>query len=1728
MGEQGEHGTGAEVDAGAPIDLGGHLAEVEKRLEEAVAAAERLRLQLGDGRTADPADIDAVTGFTEALRSAQSAAAQISDAGPPESVDQLRQIVREIEKASVEHETTVFVESLRAIAEMPDDQAAAAAVKACKEMARALSEPGALDDPEARRRAAGLHALIQLNRVDGQDDRKDLEKRATESLPQECIPAVGLADAGLLRFEPASSDEAESPLAPTDDEDGGGEETPATVEAEDVASADAAQPPAPEPGPASDSDLEAVVKRLLREGRFGLAHWVVVSSHGDRGLEKALIALAYADAMRSPVGESAGRLRELIDELAPEGLHGDEGARLIVLVAGLRATLLAPHSGAAGLLEMVAASFTEPAGLGRFVEAVADAGRRGLSATNMTEQVQTISTTEGDLSAVRARAQEMLKLRTIKYQRATNVWRKWIEGEGLVGSLLNDVVADKTELLDEVERKVFDLRSAKTLEKKLDETDRTLKAAGRQKPIIAKARYKLVELAEEALNIAADWVDVSRRLQRKRQDHASASWQKSLLDDLRSVALEAREEIGTAWDAWSEGTDLHAAAAAGTKPIVEEIFRLVVEGESVSGPEQQVDEILGLDLLRVDGLVVDDRLNPLDIPPLRPLLHAVDSDDWESAFERRTREGSFGIAARIVEVARRESADGADRLEALRIERLEDERGHLNGRLREAARTLEAARRQGRLLEQDALDLSNELNELTLDDDQEELGGVDEAISGLQAKLEKAEQVGLARAHEKYAEPLKSDPALQPYRERFELLLEGGQISTLEELVLAVERGGEPPSEPQALFKQLTEFFPVVVEDPTLSKLPDPAELAELVSQRGELGTLSFAGLRDEEQEAVQGALLAWRRLAKRDFKQGDEDLAQVLDFLGLTVQQDLDLKLDSKSTRGSRSFPVNATPLGGTLIPAFGSEAKGRYRVLMIWQRMTDDALVGALSQVPGDQPVVVLCLGSVLSATVRRGIADQLRHRRFTGAAAFIDEAAFLYIASRGGRNPATTMRIALPFTAINPYTPFVPGSVPLEMFYGRHSELADVINPNGTSFIYGGRRLGKSALLRAAERKLNAEGGGQKALYIDLKSNGIGEWRLAEEIVDVIIRALIEGGVMTSTAGKSESPSFDLVREQVIAWLDIDPDRRILLLLDECDSFLNADAEDGFRGVSQLKALMEETDRRFKPVFAGLHQVNRFQRMPNQPLAHLGGQVPVGPLAPQHAYELITKPLEALGYRFEDDSGLPERILTATNYQPSLIQLFCSELIKHMLGRARGPETPPYPITSADVEHVYQAPHVVEEMRKRFVLTISLDPRYSVIAYVVALEAREGGLSVGLAPPEIRAACEEYWPAGFASTGSDEFRTLLEEMDSLGILFEREGTFLMRSPNVLRMLGTGEQIEERLYDAADELELEQGFEATSFRGSMGDDGYRRRPLTHQQVAGMLERGRHVRVVVGSQATNVDDVPLCLKELFDSEAGTFNFVDLSDQVPKRVATHLRKPRRKKHRVVHYRVPPNAPGDGLDLLHTAEDKIFNGESDSTAIFVIGADALPWWRAAIAPESDLGAIDAETESRRFEVVELRRWTEAGLRAWAQSQEVELPFHDKQALKELMQATGGWPMLVDRVVTSYAQKRNWRKAIEELEAWLDGPDGASALCEAIGLTHDPTVSAAWNMLVELGEPVERELFQELIEGDVDAAIVSALLRSMQVLELDSDGRFVAERTAARAWRTSRQVAVDAGV
>src|SRR5690606_5402782 len=81
----------------------------------------------------------------------------------------------------------------------------------------------------------------------------------------------------------------------------------------------------------------------------------------------------------------------------------------------------------------------------------------------------------------------------------------------------------------------------------------------------------------------------------------------------------------------------------------------------------------------------------------------------------------------------------------------------------------------------------------------------------------------------------------------------------------------------------------------------------------------------------------------------------------------------------------------------------------------------------------------------------------------------------------------RCTLPWSHVNPYQKHSGGAVPPEMFYGRQDIVSSLERLDGTRIIFGGRQLGKSAVLRRVERDFHEPAQHRFAAFIDIKEVG-----------------------------------------------------------------------------------------------------------------------------------------------------------------------------------------------------------------------------------------------------------------------------------------------------------------------------------------------------------------------------------------------------------------------------------------------------------------------------------------------------------------------------------------------------------------------------------------------------------------------------------------------------------------
>src|SRR5690606_3453665 len=250
----------------------------------------------------------------------------------------------------------------------------------------------------------------------------------------------------------------------------------------------------------------------------------------------------------------------------------------------------------------------------------------------------------------------------------------------------------------------------------------------------------------------------------------------------------------------------------------------------------------------------------------------------------------------------------------------------------------------------------------------------------------------------------------------------------------------------------------------------------------------------------------------------------------------------------------------------------------------------------------------------------------------------------------------------------------------------------------------------------------------------------------------------------------------------------------------------------------------------------------------------------------------------------------------------------------------------VTGEDVDSTWADPTVTAAIRERVSLTLRLDPAFHVIAHVVAYNHHLHGHSYLTPATELRDDCAEYWPAGFSKMQMTDFMLVADEMIGLGVLAKDGNSYMLRSPNVARLLGSREEIEQVLLDAAD-LKPADTFEPSRWRRDLTTitNGRRSRPvrapLTDAQLADIVSNATEAHVVVATKAAGADRVDDAIKSACSART-VHRLREASDP---NIGSYLRPLGDGRHRVTVVRVTGSATEVAWDTLQKALDAVDPG-----------------------------------------------------------------------------------------------------------------------------------------------------------------------------------------------------------
>lgn len=496
--------------------------------------------------------------------------------------------------------------------------------------------------------------------------------------------------------------------------------------------------------------------------------------------------------------------------------------------------------------------------------------------------------------------------------------------------------------------------------------------------------------------------------------------------------------------------------------------------------------------------------------------------------------------------------------------------------------------------------------------------------------------------------------------------------------------------------------------------------------------------------------------------------------------------------------------------IAAFGTLLKSPVNVVLLYGNHTEKQLVDTISGL-GLGGITIVLLDRPLDAA-RRRLIGEIFHTQTSGQNPFllIDQVLFIYLAMHQvtERLPALLM-CTLPYTS---YQPFVRdgGSTADEMFCGRTQELATLIDPNGACVVYGGRQLGKTALLERVESRCSKPENRAYAVY-----SSIVRMKSEEEVVTTLV-----SDIERKTDGKIKLDGCATLKDMCRMLSTMFRDGRIVsmhLLIDEVDDFLASIADRAYAPLQPLIDLKRETKSAFKFVIAGLHNVCRAKNATkkNGVFGQLGTPLCIRPLSPSDAAKLLSLPLSYLGFKADSGPHL-ETILTNTNYYPGILQFFGYTLVQTLSGQytryyRAADGAPPFVLQNEQLGAVMSSADLNKSIRDKFRWSLELDARYFMIARCLTMlyHCYEGSRDpssgwLGFKVEEIIEMARLYDIHCLENETADSFRNLLDEMVEMGILSSpAPGMYRLRRSSFIGIIGEDMDCLEQEIIAANEEE-------------------------------------------------------------------------------------------------------------------------------------------------------------------------------------------------------------------------------------------------------------------------------------------------------------------------------------
>lgn len=493
--------------------------------------------------------------------------------------------------------------------------------------------------------------------------------------------------------------------------------------------------------------------------------------------------------------------------------------------------------------------------------------------------------------------------------------------------------------------------------------------------------------------------------------------------------------------------------------------------------------------------------------------------------------------------------------------------------------------------------------------------------------------------------------------------------------------------------------------------------------------------------------------------------------------------------------------------IAAFGSNASQEgFRVVCINGKYDAAGLIDIMKQI-GNAKNTMILLDCALDKPERRALARKSKLELGDKLFVVIDRTVMMYMVRNYDETKANRMLMSLivPFGYYQPYVWESSLVMPPEIFMGRKIELESIESPTGANIVYGGRQLGKSALLKKAKADIDKNENGDRVVLVDIKHLGY------EAAAKKIGHALYDEGVLTQDINTTDWEELSrAIRKRLQSEKNRIP--YLLLLLDESDAFIESCESINYRPFDALKEIQNIGTGRFKFVIAGLRNIVRFKRDAalgnNSVLTHLESMT-VKPFKTNEARELMEIPLHYLGLEFpKENESLITLILASTNYFPGLIQMYCAKLLSAMRNKDYAgydeADTPIYEISEEHIKKVLADSEFTEQIKEKFIITLKLDEDnyYYLIALIMAYMYHHNGYNEGYSALDIRQTGKDLDLKKISSLDEDKLSAFMEELKELNVLRKTDDKhYLFTRFSFFQMMGTSSEVDDKIVEYMEE---------------------------------------------------------------------------------------------------------------------------------------------------------------------------------------------------------------------------------------------------------------------------------------------------------------------------------------